>query len=649
LSQAERNRAQHAANGNGTLAMSTGLVAIAHATALEKFVDSLRSVRVAVAATAQVLGPSVADAATEGFVTAAWTKFSEGSKDEDVFIIPSGRDVLLNVGGSTTVAQFKSGEDLAGLVGRSLSIPISTLTKLAVYQDGRVGVWSDLVKADVHEVRVSGRLLGGANISRSERIINRITSAEGLQDTSRGALTAVLDPFHDAEYRVVGLPDSMASASVTELFKQTFTLTTAQGPTVNWDANIVLDPDVLTRAVAPYNRLMSDGIPTNKFRSAGPAFALAGGLVVYTSVAGVDQNMSIPTVALNKPTVPARVSSLVLGLSTPTVQGSYRVFGLSMEIENSTAPLYQQGNVVVWRQPMPNPSDSTTAVICNDGGAPYTAYASTLVIPQPPGSAAEAMLLAGSRQWHAKEGAMVISTPNSGEFPVLNSQCIATMEYEDDPSGVLFNGPNKLEVNGGGDPPIWAMPCSARTPFNQSGAYFTGLSPQTVLNINVRTWIEIFPSQISNPLTPLAQPSAPYDEVFWRIYSECIKDMPPGVMLKENGLGDWLSNIAGKVGNFISPIAKAVSSVASFIPHPAAQGIARVADMVGGVSERVGSSFGAPSSAQLRDDGVREAIQSERAIMRSESRVRAPKNSKAKSSKPRREIPTTALVKYKKR
>jgi len=326
-----------------------------------------------------------------------------------------------------------------------------------------------------------------------------------------------------------------------------------------------------------------------------------------------------------------------------------------MEIENSTAPLYQQGNVIVWRQPMPCPSDATVATISY--GFSTFGVVSTLVVPQPPGTAAEAMLLSGSRQWHSKEGAMIVMTPNSGEFPVLNSQCVAAMAYEDDPTGTLFAGLSGLTIDGGGDPPITAFPATARTPFNQSGAYFTGLSPQTVLNVNVRTWIEIFPSQLNNPLTPLAQPSAPYDEVFWRIYSECIKEMPPGVMLKENGLGDWLADVAGKVANFVSPIAKVVSGVASFIPHPAAQGIARAAGLVGGVSEQVAARYGtpAPSSSQLRDDGVREAVQAERAMMRSEERARsAPRMS---APKPMRSLPkpkrvigsSTALVKYKRR
>jgi len=496
-------------------------------------------------------------------------------------------------------------------------------------------------------------LLGGASISRSERIINRITSAEGLQETSRGALMAVLDPFHDHDYRVVGLPDSMASASVVELYKQTFTLSTNQGSEANWDANVVLDPDVLTRLLSTWSRgnyAIGPGTGlTNSYSSNAVPYGQAGGLTVYGTTTATPQNLSTLNVVLNKATIPAIQTAGGVGLTVSRVPGSYRVFGLSMEIENSTAPLYQQGNVIVWRQPMPNPSDATAVTMVIPSGSVGTV--SGLIVPDPPSTAAEAMLLAGSRQWHAKEGAMIIATPNSGEFPVLNSQCIAAISYEDDPTGTNYSGP--ASVSNSVTPVVQTFFATARTPFNQSGAFFTGLSPQTVLNINVRTWIEIFPSQLANPLTPLAQPSAPYDEVFWRIYSECIKTMPPGVMLKENGLGDWLSDVAGKIGNFVSPIAKAVSSVASFIPHPAAQGIARVADMVGGVSERVGSAFGAPSSSQLRDDGVRQAISNERAMIRSELRVKPQRTQPrpAKPHKPRREAPvgSTALVKYKRR
>jgi hypothetical protein len=656
LSQKERNAEQHASNGNGSVA-ATGAGLIGHALATThsaaQFGEMLRKVVPAIkgACKAAQLPEAVTESATEAFVTAAWDHTLAHTGHEDSVLVHKPQPVLVEVCGATTVGEILQGETLLELVHRLCRIPTASLLKLAVYQVGKPAQWSD--KAASESVSVRGRLLGGASISRSERIIDRITKAEGLQPTSRGALTAVLDPFHDHDYRVVGLPDAMAGASVTELYKQTFSITTNQGSDANWDCNIVLDPDVLTYGVSLHSRKVSGPALTNKYSNTTPAYGLAGGITAYGTTTGTDMSLATNTVVINRSTIPCQYG--LNGLSASTVPGSYRVFGISMEIENSTAPLYQQGNVIVWRQPMPNPSDATASTV--SFGFSTFGVVSTLVVPQPPGSAAEAMLLSGSRQWHSKEGAMVVMTPNSGEFPVLNSQCVGAMAYEDDPTGTIYAGLSALTIDGGGDPPINAYPATARTPFNQSGAFFTGLSPQTVLNVNVRTWIEIFPSQINNPLTPLAQPSAPYDEVFWRIYSECIKDMPPGVMLKENGLGDWLSDIAGKVGNFISPIAKAVSGIASFIPHPAAQGIARAAGMVGGVAEQVGARYGtpAPSSAQLRDDGVQEAIQAERAMMRSEQRARPaprlllPKPTRP-ANKPRKVIGTsTALVKYRKR
>jgi hypothetical protein len=108
-----------------------------------------------------------------------------------------------------------------------------------------------------------------------------------------------------------------------------------------------------------------------------------------------------------------------------------------------------------------------------------------------------------------------------------------------------------------------------------------------------------------------------------------MKTMPPGVMLCENGLGDWLSDVAGKIANFVSPIASVVGKVAGAIPHPMMQAISKGAAMVEGVSNR----FTAPSSAEVRDDGVQAAIQRERRIMRSEAVVADARNRVAARNK----------------
>jgi hypothetical protein len=214
-----------------------------------------------------------------------------------------------------------------------------------------------------------------------------------------------------------------------------------------------------------------------------------------------------------------------------------------------------------------------------------------IITPAPPNNIAEAMLLPGSRQWHAKEGAMLVNTLNSFEIPAINNQTMYNLFYEDSPTDTLNFGP----VPSGSQ---YLTPYSAvtaaitnmyfnrtyLTPFNMTGAYLSGLSPQTALTVNVRVYAEVFPSQLGNILTPIAQPSAPYDAVCAALYAEIIKGLPPGVMLCENGFGDFFKDVVSKISSFVSPVANFVKGIAGSIPHPAAQAVSRIADTVGSVS-----------------------------------------------------------------
>jgi hypothetical protein len=218
-------------------------------------------------------------------------------------------------------------------------------------------------------------------------------------------------------------------------------------------------------------------------------------------------------------------------------------------------------------------------------------------------------------------------TSNMDSNPLINGQYMFNLFYDASSDDGAIWAPTY--VNTGPNSTYVAVFPSAMQPFNMSGAYFLGLSPQTTLTVAIRSYIEIFPSQIGNTLTSLASPSAPFDERARRLYAECMKTMPPGVMLCENGLGDWLSDVAGKIANFVSPIASVVGKVAGAIPHPMMQAISKGAAMVEGVSNR----FTAPSSEEVRDDGVQAAIQRERRIARSEAVVADARNRVAARSK----------------
>jgi len=132
-------------------------------------------------------------------------------------------------------------------------------------------------------------------------------------------------------------------------------------------------------------------------------------------------------------------------------------------------------------------------------------------------------------------------------------------------------------------------------PFNHSGAYFTGLSNSTTLQLNATYYIERFPSQQDSALVVLARNSCHGDHIALDLYSEIIKEMPVGVPQRMNGMGEWFADAVSSATDFIAPVLSA-------IPIPMAQTVGAGLKVVGNVaknynkSESVGSTY-TPSGA----------------------------------------------------
>jgi hypothetical protein len=147
------------------------------------------------------------------------------------------------------------------------------------------------------------------------------------------------------------------------------------------------------------------------------------------------------------------------------------------------------------------------------------------------------------------------------------------------------------EVVFGGPENAFCAPIGVGPQQNQHtiGAFFTGLSNQSSLTVTLNCWIEYFPSPIDQSLVVLATPSPRYDLIAQEIYSEALADMPVGVMVKENGLGDWFKDTVAKVSSWAAPALSAV-------PHPLAQAAASAAKIAGNMARP--NSFMAPPNAK---------------------------------------------------
>lgn len=414
-----------------------------------------------------------------------------------------------------------------------------------------------------------------AQIGRSERLLQRWVGEKVLTQAGKDWLVAAIDPFHDSPLKdLQGWPDLEVSTSVVRCVKQNLQISATSGgaglPAGNWDASIALLPWLSDTAFdysvsrkgtcATYNTTFGLSNAGGLMAVASTGFVSGGGFT-WPPATGSTTNLGRITVD----------SSLTAGMG--------RVIGIGFEVVDTTAPLYQQGTCIVYRQSQ-YPKESQSFKV-QDLAAPYnnTVFDGTEV-RLPPLTTADAMLFPGSRQWHAKEGCYIVGAFHSNEnppFDVNYNQPVLVPASFDEAVGtsptqlIWFPAPinsGLLELNTVGANTIaMGTPQTMHlNPIHQSGAIFSGLHPNASLSVTMNVYYESFPSIGDTKTLVLATPSAEYDPMALNIYSHAIGMMPVGVMVRENGFGDWFRDVVEQIGN-----------VASWIPHPIAQGVATAA------------------------------------------------------------------------
>jgi len=190
-----------------------------------------------------------------------------------------------------------------------------------------------------------------------------------------------------------------------------------------------------------------------------------------------------------------------------------------------------------------------------------------LMMEAPPQSVNEALRLPNARQWDAREGCYVISPLHRHEVPVHLANYTQPMYYNTLPGDAVIHGPtlNSFGTGGSGTtPPFVNAPVDQNfTNFDQTGAMFSGLTPQTTLTVNYRLYVEVFPTA-SNALANFSKPSPLYDPLALQLYADICWKAPIGVEVKYNGLGDWFMDGIKSVSAALGPAAHALSKV---VPH----------------------------------------------------------------------------------
>lgn len=380
---------------------------------------------------------------------------------------------------------------------------------------------------------------------------------------SSGWLTAALDPFHDFQYQVRGLPDERSAPSVVQVHNQTVTLTAPTSAAAgNWDGTVIY---------TGFNSVIGD--------TGGLLAVTSGGVHAYDSGA---LSTGRPSGALDywsgaagsafKVGAPTTVGDTNGCLGSVLSTDRCRLISVGFEVHNTTAMIAKQGSLTVAQLPDPA-TDATTIAYFDTNVAPidpYTTQADRGCIFA--ATVAPLRSVPGSNTWAAEEGVYAIPrmTAPPKDIVLLGSAA----------GGVFSRTPVFYDSNG-----LIASPCPRGTPVldgfavptfharNPSGfspmqVWFSGMSPSTSLTITFRTIVEYFPA-LGSTLLPLSEPSPVYDQAVLACYSAVITEAPYAVPVEQNSAGEYFR----KVGRIISSALTIGSPLfGSFAPLVAALG-----------------------------------------------------------------------------
>jgi len=418
-----------------------------------------------------------------------------------------------------------------------------------------------------------------ARVHRAERVLDAFAKRHGITEDGLNWFKLATDTFHDTITRAVGYPDNNVSVSVPRLVPLQATISAPPAAITN---NTPLDCHVLNMPFINSLQLQSPGVRTNNLineTTASPN-ASVGGVTIMCATAGIVGGATEWSASQYTPSAIAggNVTCTFLSPDPSLYTGKTRVTGSAVEVYNTTASIYKQGSVTVYRTPVPDYTTNSTFVRYATGGnsLAYTPQSAVLV-PSWPLSTATATSLRGSRTWDAAEGSYQVHVLHSDEIPCDNTNYIQPY-FTDSTFSSGINTPtlSLQNMTSGGSTPLvntysGFYNATAWTKMDMSGAIYSGLSPQTTLLVRWNVMLESFPDGSQPLLTTLANPSPCYDPKAIELYSYAMQDMPVGVKVNENGLGDWFSGVINKVSSVIAPIASTVSQIASKIPHPTAQ------------------------------------------------------------------------------
>lgn len=393
-----------------------------------------------------------------------------------------------------------------------------------------------------------------------------------LTSTGKDWVTLALDPFHDYEVPIQGKPDQYAGNTVVKLIKKKVTIRAPPVPQEHdvpqtWSVNVCSLPLGVT---ADARQFEHEFLSSARHIAVGPD-ALNVGTVVVSSYndghhvgGGPNLITAFPQNGISGPhTEDADYATMQSYSYTDDDHSSMsRLIGGGFEIHNDTASLTAQGNVTCYTQPQEVSMPYLVELGSNEVDSD-TKIGLGRVFRTPPTTPSEAASLVNSHSWTAKQGCLVpfrldLNSRDADFTPATTNH--AVMRYADhqgsQSSGLVSRSLGHLSY----EKVHYATPvgnnrfCGIET----SGAFFSGLSPETVLTLDIRFLVEVAPTFANASLVSLASPSAPFDPAALACYAHCVAGLPAGVPVAMNAKGDWW-RMVNKVARNIAPVISTIN------------------------------------------------------------------------------------------
>jgi len=457
--------------------------------------------------------------------------------------------------------------------------------------------------------------------TKSADPLDGMSDLDQISDDAKDWLKYALDPFHDYQLNSFnGYPDVSTEPTVVVKVRQAIEISAPSDlpADTNWDCHVFLSP-IDWNAGDPERGPAADGTgvcgvfrasamgypsggadpysgsgtyvqPGPGSSGAQPTAARMDGLVVNSvpSTGGISGNTTFTP--FNCPDNDAQVNpgyesqNIVLDKYLDYERqdlGAYRLCYSGFEVVNTTADIYKQGACTVYEY-----GNSFEVASANNPDLTDATSGSTANIPCnwfrcPPNTVAEAKIMPGAHTWAARDGCY-----NTAKFQTDNPFQTATQRpwliaqndrknagyFEDTSPG----GNGTAEAGSFGSLALSPLQSAGNkgahmSRMSSTGAYFTGLSPQTTLFVTWRVGIERLPAANKPNFLALATPSATYDPSALVLYNLIASKLPPGVPQGYNDAGKWfrmISAAARKVLPHAFPLVGAAQLMLTSMGHP---------------------------------------------------------------------------------